>query len=116
MFLSSVQSFQNYPSFEAHSFRDSISIKKFQFRSGPTVGPDWVQTACIGYQQTTKVVTSRRQVNLLTHSLLHIEQTFLAQNKVAFHQGLHYLLRYERSLGVEICHFIEILTGTKNTK
>ena len=36
MFLSSVHIFQNYPSFEANSFRDSISIKKYSFRSGPT--------------------------------------------------------------------------------
>ena len=28
-------------------------------------------------------------------------------------KGLHYLLRYEQSLGTEIHHFIEILTGTK---
>ena len=35
------------------------------------------------------------------------------QHKMAFHQGLHYLLRYEQSLGTEIHHFIEILTGTK---
>ena len=31
---------------------------------------------------------------------------------VAFHRGLHYLLRYKQSLGTEIHHFIEILTGT----
>ena len=36
MFLSSVHFIQNYPSFEANSFRDRISIKKFEFRSGPT--------------------------------------------------------------------------------
>ena len=35
------------------------------------------------------------------------------QHKVAFHQGLHYLLRYEQSLETEIHYFIEILTGTK---
>ena len=35
------------------------------------------------------------------------------QHKVAFHQGLHYLLRYEQSSGTEIYHFIEILTDTK---
>ena len=35
------------------------------------------------------------------------------QHKVAFYQGLHYLLRYEQYLGTEIHHFIEILTGTK---
>ena len=35
------------------------------------------------------------------------------QHKVAFHQGLHYLLRYEQSLGTEIHHFINIVTGTK---
>ena len=27
--------------------------------------------------------------------------------------GLHYLLRYEQSLGTETHYFIEILTGTK---
>ena len=35
------------------------------------------------------------------------------QHKVAFHQDLHYLLRYEQSLGTEIHHYIEILTGQK---
>ena len=52
--------------------------------------------------------------------MLHTEQTFFAnclpdemQHKAAFHQGLHYLLRYDQSLGTEIHHFIEILTGTK---
>ena len=52
--------------------------------------------------------------------MLHTEQTFFAnclpdemQHKAEFHQGLHYLLRYEQSLETEIHHFIEILTGTK---
>ena len=36
MFLSSVHIFQNYPSFEANSFRNSISIKKYELRSGPS--------------------------------------------------------------------------------
>ena len=35
------------------------------------------------------------------------------QHKVAFHQDLHYLLRYEQSLGTEIHNFIETLTGKK---
>ena len=35
------------------------------------------------------------------------------QHKVAFHQGLHYLLRYAQSLGTKTHHFIEIMTGTK---
>ena len=35
------------------------------------------------------------------------------QHKVAFHQVLHYLLRYEQSLGTKIHHHIEISTGTK---
>ena len=35
------------------------------------------------------------------------------QHKVAFHQGLHYLLSNEHSLGTEIHHFLEILTGKK---
>ena len=30
-----------------------------------------------------------------------------------YKKGLHFLLRYEQSLGTEIHHFIEILTGTK---
>ena len=53
----------------------------------------------------TQVVASRIQVNLLTLSLLHTEQTFFAnclpgemQHKVTFHQGLHYLLRYKQSV------------------
>ena len=36
MFLSSVHIFQNYPSFEANSFRNSISINKDELRSGPS--------------------------------------------------------------------------------
>ena len=69
------------------------------------VRPDWAQTICIEYQQMTKVVTSMKQVNLQTLSLLHTEQTFFAnclqgemQHKVAFHQGLYYLLRYKQSV------------------
>ena len=34
MFLSFVYSIQNYSSFDANSSRDSISIKKYEFRSG----------------------------------------------------------------------------------
>ena len=45
--------------------------------------------------------------------LVHIKIKGEMQHKVVFHQGLHYLLRYEQSLGTEIHHFIEILTGTK---
>ena len=77
MFLSYVHIKQNYHSFEANSFRDSFSIKKFEFHY--FVGPDWVQTVCIGCQQKTKVVTGRLPVKLLTLSLLHTEQTFFCK-------------------------------------
>ena len=54
--LSSVHIFQNYPSFEANSF---VSKSLNSDLAKHFVGPDGVQTVCIGYQQTTKVVTSR---------------------------------------------------------
>ena len=90
MFLSSVHICRNYPSFDANSFRDSISIKKFEFRSGPTFCWAWLSPNCLHRisaddkrcQSTNPFIAAYRTdifANCLPGEMQH---------KVAFHQGL----------------------------
>ena len=45
-----------------------------------------------------------------TGTLANSEDPDEMPHKAAFHQGLHYLLRYKQFSGAEIHHFIEIVT------
>ena len=80
MILSSVHIFQNNPSFEANSFRDSIKSMNSDLAQY-IVGPDWVQTVCIGYQQMTKRVWYEQSLWTEIHHFIEVLTGTKIQNE-----------------------------------